>query len=745
MEGESEQMASALPTESRSAHAEKAAHRRLLREHRQVLELVARGEPAARCLEELCLAIERIDHRVRACVFLADVDRRCFTVVAAPRFPALADAIGKLREGGNRSGTGVQLAVPDKATACADIAGDPLWHETWKSLCLSHSVRAVYSAPVGEKDSPPRGSIVLCFEGPKEPSEWDIALADMAAGVAAIVLARDRSADALAASRQALAAELAAARHLHAVSTQLIQADDIESLYEKILDTAIAIMRSDFASFQMLDSERGELQLLGHRNFDAETALFWRCVRATSATSCGMALRTGRRCVVPDVERCEFMAGSDDLERFRATGILALQTTPLFSRSGALLGMISTHWRQRHAPSESDFRSLDVLARQAADLIERMRSEEALREANRHKDEFLATLAHELRNPIAPLRNALQVLKLKSNRNEHAPESVRMMERQIDYIVRLVDDLLDVSRLTRGLVALHKERVNLTSVLTEAAEAIRPTCESMGHRFTVSIPPEPLWLDGDRTRLAEVLHNLLQNACKFTGRGGCIYLHACREGDEAVVRVKDNGVGLEPEQLPRVFEMFMQVDTSLARSGGGLGIGLTLVRNLVAMHGGTVAAESAGIGRGSEFVVRFPVSAGADSAEVRTAPVAEPADVARRRILVVDDNRDSADSLAQVLQLRGHDVRTAYDGLAAVASAASFEPDLILLDIGLPELDGYEAARRIREQRGGDGLTLVALTGWGQETDRRQSADAGFDHHLVKPIEPAVLDRLLAG
>ena len=558
---------------------------------------------------------------------------------------------------------------------------------------------------------------------------------------------REQVDEALAASRQRLSAELEIARRLHAVSTQLIQADDIESLYEKILDTATAIMRADFASYQMLcpeRGERGELRLLAHRGFTPEAAGLWEWVRPASRSTCGIALDTGSRCIVADVERSALLAGGEDREMLLAMGIRAAQTTPLLSRTGALLGMISTHWREPHEPTENEFRALDVLARQAADLIERTRNEEALKESNRRKDQFLATLAHELRNPLAPLRNALQLLRLKSEGNSPAPECLDLMERQVDCMVRMVDDLLDVSRINRGTVELRKERIALAAVLEEASEAIRPTCESLGHELSTEFPVEPLYLDGDPVRLSQVLHNLLHNACKFSASGGRIALGAAREGDEAVIRVQDTGAGIEPEQLPRVFDLFTQADTSVARSGGGLGIGLTLVRDIVALHGGTVAAASEGPGRGSEFTVRLPLAPEPQAPRRPSAADRKRKAAAPRRILVVDDNRDSADSLSEVLRMHGHEVHTAYDGLDAVASAARLEPDLILLDIGLPSLDGYEVARRIREQRPHGGYTLVALTGWGQDSDRRQSTDAGFDRHVVKPIGQGVLEELLS-
>jgi CheY-like chemotaxis protein/two-component sensor histidine kinase len=310
-------------------------------------------------------------------------------------------------------------------------------------------------------------------------------------------------------------------------------------------------------------------------------------------------------------------------------------------------------------------------------------------------------------------------------------------------MVRLVDDLLDVSRISRGKIELHREPVELASVVYQAVEAIRPLCESLDHEMTVTLPPEPVYLNADPTRLSQIVGNLLNNACKFTERGGHIRLTGERVGEQVVIRVQDTGIGLSAEQLLRIFEMFTQVDTSLERSRDGLGIGLTLVKELVEMHGGTVEARSAGAGQGSEFVVRLPVLSEPLQPLPRQPSAAKPAAMVQRRILVVDDNRDAAESLAMLLKLGGHEVHTAHDGLEAVEAAAKIQPEVILLDIGLPKLDGYKVARRIRAQQPDTGVVLVAVTGWGQEEDRRRSEESGFDAHMVKPVDLAALSNLL--
>jgi signal transduction histidine kinase len=386
----------------------------------------------------------------------------------------------------------------------------------------------------------------------------------------------------------------------------------------------------------------------------------------------------------------------------------------------------------------------------ASDITSRKEADEALSrfaidltEADRRKNEFLAMLAHELRNPLAPIRNALHMMRLKGSGNTAVQTASAMMERQIAQMVRLVDDLLDVSRISRGNIELRKGRVDLATAVLQAVEAARPFCELMEHELTVTLPPQPVYLDADPTRLAQVIGNLLNNACKFTDKGGRIALVVARDGDTAAVRVSDSGVGLAADQLPRIFDMFTQIDTSLERSRGGLGIGLTLVKSLVEMHGGTVLASSAGLNQGSEFVVRLPVLADVADQRLPEPVPREPAQ--RRRILVVDDNRDAATSLSDLLELTGHDMRVAHDGLEAVSTAEKFRPDVVLLDIGLPKLNGYEVARKIRQEGWGERVTLVALTGWGQDEDRRKSSEAGFNAHMVKPVDPVVLMDLLDG
>jgi PAS domain S-box-containing protein len=384
------------------------------------------------------------------------------------------------------------------------------------------------------------------------------------------------------------------------------------------------------------------------------------------------------------------------------------------------------------------------------DITERKRDEEKLQQlaaelvkANLRKDEFLATLAHELRNPLAPIRNGLQLMRLARGKETDIGQVRAMMERQVAQMVRLVDDLMDVSRISRGMLELRKERIPLALVLNSAVETSLPLIEQMGQELTVTLPEQALFVDADMTRLAQVFLNLLNNAAKYSERGGHIQLDVELQDGEVMVTVKDTGIGIAADQMPRIFDMFTQIDGSLERSRGGLGIGLTLVQRLVEMHGGRLEASSEGPGKGSKFVVHLPVVIEASTPH-ETGDETEWVVAPSQRILVVDDNLDGADSLSEMLRIMGNDTRTAYDGQAGVDMAGKFRPDVVLLDIGLPKLNGYEACRRIREQSWGKGVVLVAVTGWGQDEDRRRSRDAGFDLHLVKPVDPQLLMKALA-
>jgi PAS domain S-box-containing protein len=454
---------------------------------------------------------------------------------------------------------------------------------------------------------------------------------------------------------------------------------------------------------------------------------------------CGTVAASRRAMVVNDLQH-----SADPLVGVaKELGVRCVVCNPLLA-GHRLLGTLSfaSRTRDRFTDDELDF--IRTLCHYVAIACERVRLLEELRLADRRKDEFLATLAHELRNPLAPISSSLEILRLGGGTGESNARVHAMMGRQVEHLVRLVDDLLEVSRITSGKILLRKEEVDLAAVIRGAIDSSLPLIEKSHHVLTVSLPPQKIVLEGDPVRLSQIFVNLLNNAAKYTEDHGEIDIRVHRNGGEIVICIRDNGMGIPPAMLPRVFDMFAQVDRTLSRSQGGLGIGLALARRLVEMHGGKIEARSGGLGRGSEFRVHLPVASVAEVKAPSGPQEAEtPAAGRRRRILVVDDNRDAATALQLFLKLLKHDTRVAFNGLQAIEVAEEFRPDMILMDIGMPEMDGFEAARRIREKGWSAGTQMVALTGWGQEDDRRRSRESGFDHHFTKPLNTDDLLQLL--
>jgi signal transduction histidine kinase/PAS domain-containing protein/ActR/RegA family two-component response regulator len=718
-------------------------------------------------------------------------------------------------------------------------------------------------------------------------------------------------------SEARLAADLAAAKLLQDISSRLIPEQRSEVLYTQILDAALVLMKADAASIQILEADR--LRLLGHRNFDPETARYWEWVDADGVSICGQALAAGRRIVVADVETCDFLAGSRDLEEYRRSHLCASQSTPLVSRSGQLLGMLSTHWSWPHQPQADAFNLFDVLARQAADLLERAQaeaesrrnqqrqafllelsdalrplaepdeirsaacgvlgrhlraqrvlyadtsamgtsipgpqycdgvarldgeyrfenfdaslperyrqgqpvveadvsqdthlttaqlesfaalqivayvvvplvkggrqvgrlaahfstphawtahevelveetaertweateraraeaalraSEERLREADLRKDEFLATLAHELRNPLATISTALPLLGMIDNGVE-AGHVRKMLERQVDHMVQLIDDLMEVSRITRGAIELKCQPLDLSHIARDAMEAAQSAIERARHRVCCELDNATLPINGDSLRLVQIVSNLISNAVRYTDAGGAITIRTWRTADSACVSVGDTGIGIAPDKLPGVFTMFKQIDRSDPRSQGGLGIGLALARRLAHMHGGEIDVYSAGLGCGTTFTVTLPL-AQADAVPQGRDQDGEARSAVRKRVLVVDDNRDAADVTGLLLEAFGAEVKVVHDGAAALALLEHWIPQVMLLDIGMPDMDGFEVARRVRADPRLQAMAMVALTGWGQQTDKERTRVAGFDRHLVKPANAEQLMALLS-
>ncbi len=544
------------------------------------------------------------------------------------------------------------------------------------------------------------------------------------------------------------------ARFLADVSTTLAAVVDYESTLQKVAGIAVPY----FADWSAVDvaAEGGSLRRLAAVHQDPEKLRLAQELvtryppRANARSGIGHVFRTGQPEIRSDITEDMLVKGAKDedhLGLLRGLGLRSHICVPL-TASGRTLGVLTFATAESGRNyTRADLSVAEDLARRAAVAIENARLYKELREADRRKDEFLATLAHELRNPLAPIRNSLQILKMPHLDVPTAERTREMMERQVHHLVRLVDDLLDVSRVMRGKVELRREQVELAPVVARAVETTQPLIESQRHDLRIRLPDESLALDADPVRLAQVVGNLLANAAKYTEPNGRIWLTARREGNAVVLSVRDAGIGIAPDMLTKVFDLFVQADQAADRSQGGLGIGLTLVRSLVEMHGGTVEARSPGLGSGSEFVVRLPLASVQPADPGPRGKDAHPGQAtppSGHRLLVVDDNQDAANSLALLLSLQGHEVRVAHDGRAALELLNGYRPEVIFLDIGMPGMDGYEVARRVRRQRGLEAVRLAALTGWGQQEDRRRSAEAGFDHHLVKPVDPNALEEVLS-
>ncbi|MBL7952785.1 MAG: PAS domain S-box protein [Flavobacteriales bacterium] len=671
-------------------------------------------------------------------------------------------------------------------------------------------------------------------------------------------------------AEKALQHELAATRQLAEISTSMVQSGENEKLFERIVEAAAFVMGSRFGSLRKYRKERGELQLVAAYGYPDEARERLQWVRPGTGTTCGKAMQDRTRVVVPDVERCEWLAKAGGVNAYLDIGMRAVQSTPLLARDGEPIGVISTHWDRVHVPTPEELQLFDVLARQAADLIERVRNERLLREnesrfrmatdtgrvgvwewhvptdvvtwndvlydiqgvskeafggnveafvgiihpddrervgaaiqgaldqdepyavefravrpddgrvihlvtharvlrdgglnpermvgavvdvtavreaeaalraADRRKDEFLATLAHELRNPLAPLRNGLEVLRTGVD-DARTLEQIRdMMDRQVNQMAHLVDDLLDVSRISRGVIELRRTRMDVHQAIHQAVEASNPLLQAKSHKLLLELHTAPLMVEADPTRLAQIFGNLLDNASKYTDRGGTIHVISRISPQGAEVTISDTGIGLTPEQLPRVFDMFSQVDRSNTRTRGGLGIGLHIVKRLAEMHEGTIEVTSKGPHKGSCFTLRLPL---ASRPMERITPDGSTAYVSPRRVLLTDDNVDAAMMISMLLRKAGHQVVVAHSGQEALDKGPQLMPDVVILDIGMPDMDGHETCRRMRALEWGKDAYIIALTGWGQSEDRQRSHDAGFDHHLVKPVVRAELEQVLA-
>jgi signal transduction histidine kinase len=846
--------------EDRRATAERLAQdldamRRL---HRLSTRFVRAGDLPQTVLQEIVEAAISITHADMGNIQLLDPASRRLRIAAHRGHEQWwLDFFESVAEG---EGASCAAALKQEARVIVeDVTRSPVFVGTPSlEVQLRAGVRAVQSTPLLGSSGDLVGMISTHYRTPRRPDERDLRLLDLLARQAADMIERVRS-------EERLAADLAALTRLHALSRRVVETSTIEPLLQDTMDAAVAIVRADKGTLQLLEGDA--LRIVAHAGHDQAFLDFF-AEAGDVASVCGEATRRGERVLVPDVVTSPLFAGTASLPVLRAAGVRAVQSTPMRTRAGRLLGVLTTHWGEPHTPDEHDLWRLDLLARQAADsleqkqaeealrasearyrrlfqnmlegfafcqmifdaggraadfvylevngsfepltglrdvvgkrvsevvpgiwsahpelletfgrvartgsaerfeldfrpldasfsvsvygaqpdrfvaifdnITERKRAERALREADRRKDEFLALLGHELRNPLAPIRNSANILEHADPDSEQAARARRVLRRQSDHLARLVDDLLDVTRITRGKISLQRSRLDLREATVRAAEDCRLMMADRGIAFRLVLPDVEAWADADATRVNQVITNLLHNAAKFTPRGGEVVVSLRQEGGRAELRVHDTGAGIDPALFTHLFEVFVQGERTLARSEGGLGLGLALVKGIVELHGGEVRAESAGAGKGADFVVLLPIQDPSAAARGEDAP--ERSEHGGRRVLVVDDNVDAAESLADLLRLDGHAVEVAFDGPSALTKLETTSPDVILCDIGMPGMSGYDLAKTIRA-RGGRGMQLVALTGYAQAEDVQRAKDAGFDAHVAKPPEPKELQRLLA-
>ncbi|HEY2826493.1 MAG TPA: PAS domain S-box protein [Pirellulales bacterium] len=525
---------------------------------------------------------------------------------------------------------------------------------------------------------------------------------------------------------------------VHDMSMRLAATLDLKAILEDTLRTAAAIDGTSMGLLSLYFPDTKRLRIEASLGFDDE---FLKSLANApiGASVRGMCFQERRRVVAENIETDPAFVAFRNVAR--RGGFRAAHGTPLITRSGNIVGVLSTYFRQPHRPSERVIRLIDMCARQAADYIENVRLYHQLREDDRHKDEFLATLAHELRNPLAPLTNALNLMRLSDDLSPSVEQLRDIMEQQIIQLNRLVNDLLEISRIKRDKIELRKGPAELAAIVANAVETSRPLIEAAEHQLAVTLPQNPITLDADAVRLTQVIGNLLNNAAKYTEPHGQIWLTGQRLGSEIVISVRDTGIGISPDLIPRVFDMFAQADHLRRNQHGGLGIGLALSRRLIEMHGGRIEAHSDGAGKGSEFIIRLPLAsvqppAPVDRNHVRQLP--------SRRVLIVDDVPSALYVLGKLLERMGQKVRTAESAAVALQCVREERPDIIISDIGMPNSNGYDLARQLRQEPGMEGVILAALTGYGQDSDRQQAKEAGFDYHLVKPVSVEALEELLS-
>ena len=614
----------------------------------------------------------------------------------------------------------------DQSTIVGDLRSETRFDG---AALLQHGVISGLTVIIRNHDHP-FGALGAHSRRERTFTQDDVNFLQAIANVLAAAIQRRRSEHELSALKDQLADQLEDMTQLHKLSGRLLNSKlDLQALVEEVLKAVTELQETTMGVCLLYHPEdQGRYTMASIGLGDASVGP----IRPADLRE---------PVIVEDVESDPRFA--PHLAALQQAGYRSLHATPLQTRAGRTIGSATVFFPHPHRPSETQLRMVELYARLAAEAIDNARLYQEIQESNRRKDEFLAMLAHELRNPLAPIRNALEILRLRDSDAATRERAREMADRQAQHMSRLVDDLLDVSRISRGKIQLNKKAVEIGPIIERAVESTRPLFEAHGLTLDVQALEAPVWLEADPTRVEQVLVNLLNNAAKYTMAGGRVWVGAEADADCVTLRVRDTGIGIAPELLPRVFDMFVQAEGSLDRSQGGLGIGLTLVRSLVSMHEGTVEARSEGPGKGSEFIVRLP--------RLRKSPAAAPVDPSvgdaptkpARRVLVVDDNVDAAESLAFLLRTDGHEVDTAYDGVSALEKAHRLLPDVVLLDIGLPGMSGHEVAGRLRQEHRDRSLLLIALTGYGQEEDRRRSQEVGIDAHLTKPVDLPDLQALL--
>ncbi len=637
-----------------------------------------------------------------------------------------------------------------------DLASDPRFNDLGREGCHLMKMMAVICVPLIKN-----GRFVACFMiHQSHACCWTpqgISLVEETAERTWAAVERARAIEALRESQAELTAELFGTKLLQSVSNVFFNEENMHALYDKIVEAAAGIMHSQAAGLQVYYPERGnggELKLLAYKGFDQKTAEAWEWVDISASTPCATAWRAGSRVFVHDVETCDFMMGTNVAAAFLQAGFHATQATPLYSRSGKQLGMICTHWHKSFKPNEQQLSLMDVLSRLAADVIERKQAETAmvesrertlilnreLEEADRNKNEFLSALSHELRNPLAAISVGLQLID-NAHHTGDTGYALEIMKRQMNQLCRLVDDLLDLTRIRCNKIHLKKEKVELNTLAMLTGEDIRQLFERKGINLSIRIGCDPLSLYADPVRLKQIIGNLLHNAQKFTDEGGVTELSVYREDMNAVICVRDNGIGIRQDMLAAVFDPFTQADNSLDRSNGGLGLGLSIVRSIAQLHGGSAAAFSEGLGKGSSFLVRLPLICMEENGEKN--PRLRNGEVHTLKILLIENNLDYADLLHSMLEKEGHQCVSVYDGVQGMEMAREFLPDAVFCDIGLPVMDGFEVARRLSCEPSLKNAFLIALTGYAAQRDVQTALEAGFHMHLSKPADLAAIRNAL--